>query len=124
MRIPSKYADIADCDFTDIVGFNCPVDKKHVHAAIRYWQNISNRHFCKDLKARSFIAKRIVKAALKFNIAISYDGEDPDYVKRPESLNKQMQGYEAKRSQLEAHDSFGALQISLYVDQGKQFPAI
>jgi hypothetical protein len=40
-----------------------------------------------------------VKAALKFNIAISYDSKDPDYAKLPESLNKQ-QGYEAKHNLL------------------------
>jgi hypothetical protein len=93
---PKEYANIAESDFADPVGFNYPVDKAHIRGAITYWQHMDHRKAYSDSKARAFITERILRAALKFGIEITYDPKDPDYAKLPESLKKQMKGYGQK----------------------------
>jgi hypothetical protein len=93
---PKEYASISESDFADPVGYNYPVDKAHIRGAITYWQHMDHRKAYSDPKARVFITERIVRAALKFGIEITYDPKDPDYAKLPESLKKQMKGYGQK----------------------------
>jgi hypothetical protein len=57
---------------------------------------MDHRKAYSDPKARAFITERIVRAALKFGVEITYDPKDPDYAKLPESLKKQMKGYGQK----------------------------
>jgi hypothetical protein len=122
---PKEYANIAESDFADPVGFNYPVDKQHVHGAIGYWQHMEHRKAYSDPKARAFITERIVRAAVKFSVDITYDPKDPDYAKLPESLKKQMQGYsDGQKSMLEDWQSFRAWQEALYNARGKRAPVV
>jgi hypothetical protein len=119
---PKEYANIAEGDFADPVGYNYPVDKAHIHGAITYWQRLGNRKAYGDSKARAFITERIVRAALKFGIGITYDPKDPDYQNLPESLKKQMKGYSGNKSMLEDWQSFRAWQEALYSARGTRVP--
>jgi hypothetical protein len=119
---PKDYESIPESEFADPVGYNYPVDKQHVHGAITYWQHMNHRKAYSDPKARAFITERIVKAAVKFGIEITYDPRDPDYQKLPESLKKQMKGYGEKKSMLEDWQSFRGWQEALYNARGKRVP--
>jgi hypothetical protein len=106
---PKEYASIAESDFADPVGYNYPVDKAHIRGAITYWQHMDHRKAYSDPKARAFITERIVRAALKFGVGITYDPKDPDYAKLPESLKQRMKGYsEGQKSMLGDIDAFRA----------------
>ena len=105
---PKQYANIPDSRFADIVGFNYPVDKEHIRGALSYWNQPKNRKAYRDPKARAFITQRIIKAALKFGITVTYDPKDPEYVKLPDSLKKQLKNYDASSYLLSYN--FGALQ--------------
>jgi hypothetical protein len=118
---PKEYANIAESDFADPVGFNYPIDKPHIRGAITYWQHMDHRKAYSDPKARAFITERIVRAALKFGVEISYDPKDPDYAKLPESLKKQMKGY-GQKSMLEDWQQFRAWQEALYKTRKKRIP--
>jgi hypothetical protein len=120
---PKEYANIGESNFADPVGFNYPVDKAHIRGAITYWQHMDHRKAYSDPKARAFITERIVIAAIKFGIGITYDPKDPDYQKLPESLKKQMKGYDQK-SMLEDWQSFRAWQETLFKTRNKRIPAI
>ena len=102
---PKDYASISESDFADPVGYNYPIDKAHIRGAITYWQHIDHRKAYNDRKARAFITERIVRAALKFGVEITYDPKDPDYAKLPESLKKRMKGY-GQKSMLEDVNAF------------------
>jgi hypothetical protein len=105
---PKQYESIADADFADPVGYNYPVDKAHIHGAIGYWQHMEHRGKYKDPKARAFITERIVKAALKFGVAISWDPKDPDYQNLPLELKKQMEGYSGSEKSALTPEGFRA----------------
>lgn len=120
---PKDYANIAESDFADPVGFNYPIDKAHVRGAITYWQHMDHRKAYSDPKARAFITERIVRAAIKFGVGITYDPRDPDYAKLPESLKKQMKGY-GQKSMLEDWQGFRGWQEALYNSRGKRVPVI
>jgi hypothetical protein len=120
---PKEYASIAESDFADPVGYNYPVDKAHIRGAITYWQHMDHRKAYSDPKARAFITERIVRAALKFGIEITYDPKDPDYAKLPESLKKQMKGY-GQKSMLGDWESFRAWQEALFKTRGKRVPVV
>jgi hypothetical protein len=92
---PSKYADVPDNQFADIVGFNYPITQKYIRGALSYWNQPKNRKAYKDPKAREFITQRIIKAALKFDITVTYNPKDPEYVKLPDGLKKQLKNYDA-----------------------------
>jgi hypothetical protein len=102
---PKQYQNIAESDFADPVGYNYPVDKAHIRGAIIYWQHLDHRKQYSDPKAREYITEKIVRAALKFGIGISYDPKDPEYQKLPENLKKQMKGY-GQKSMLEDAEAF------------------
>lgn len=110
---PSKYANIADGDFADPVGFNYPIDKGHIQGALTYWNQPKNRKFYKDPKALAFITERIIRAALKFGKKVTYQPNDAQYRNLPESLKKQLQGYGTK-SFLEDSAGFAALQAKAF----------
>jgi len=120
---PKDYANIPESQFADPVGYNYPVDKEHIRGAITYWQHMDHRKAYSDPKARAFITERIVRAALKFGIEITYDPKDPDYQKLPESLKKQMKGY-SQKSMLEDWQSFRAWQEALFKARGKRIPTV
>jgi hypothetical protein len=84
---------------------------------------MDHRKAYSDPKARAFITERIVRAALKFRIEITYDPKDPDYQKLPESLKKQMKGY-SQKSMLEDWQSFRAWQEALFKARGKRIPTV
>jgi hypothetical protein len=106
---PKEYADVPEGDFADPVGYNYPVTKKYVHGAVTYWQHMDHRKAYTDPKARAYITEHIVRAALKFGIEVSYDPKDPDYAKLPESLKKQMKGYDSgQKSMLGDAEAFRA----------------
>jgi hypothetical protein len=117
---PKNYANMPESQFVDPVGYNYPIDKEHIKGAITYWQHMDHRKAYADPKARAFITERIVRAALKFGIEITYDSKDPDYQKLPESLKKQMKGYGEKKSMLEDWQSFRAWQEALFKARGKR----
>jgi hypothetical protein len=73
---------------------------------------LDHRKAYSDPKAREFITERIVRAALKFGMHISYNPKDAEYVKLPESLKKQMRGYAdtSKRSMLADYQAFYSYQ--------------
>jgi len=108
---PKQYVNIPDSQFADIVGFNYPVDKTHIRGALSYWNQPKNRKAYKDPKARAFITQRIIKAALKFGITVTYDPRDPEYVKLPDTLKKQLKNYDASSYML--NYNFAALQGQL-----------
>jgi sarcosine oxidase delta subunit len=120
---PKDYANISESQFADPVGYNYPFDKEHIRGAITYWQHMDHRKAYSDPKARAFITERIVRAALKFGIEITYDPKDPDYQKLPESLKKQMKGY-SQKSMLEDWQSFRAWQEALFKARGKRIPTV
>jgi hypothetical protein len=107
---PKEYASISEGDFADPVGYNCPIDEAHIRGAVSYWQHLDHRRAYSDPKAREFTTERIVRAALKFGMQISYDPKDAEYVKLPESLKKQMRGYadSSKKSMLGDYQTFCA----------------
>ena len=105
---PAKYADVPESQFGDPVGFNYPVTQKYIRGALSYWNQPKNRKAYKDPKARAFVTQRIVKAALKFGITVTYDPKDPEYVKLPDSLKQQLKNYDASSYMLSRN--FGALQ--------------
>ena len=116
---PKDYANIPESQFADPVGYNYPVDKEHIRGAITYWQHMDHRKAYSDSKARAFITERIVRAAIKFGIRITYDPKDPDYQKLPENLKKQMEGFN-KKSMLEDVEGFRAYQEAWFKSQGKR----
>jgi hypothetical protein len=120
---PKDYVNISEGDFADPVGYNYPIDKAHIKGAITYWQHMDHRKAYSDPKARAFITERIVRAAIKFGVGITYDPKDPDYQKLPESLKKQMKGY-GQKSMLEDWQSFRAWQETLYNTRGKRVPVV
>jgi hypothetical protein len=120
---PKEYQNIPDSQFADVVGFNYPIDKAHIHGAITYWQHMDHRKAYSDSKARAFITERIVRAALKFGIELTYDPKDPDYRNLPENLKKQMKGY-GQKSMLEDWQSFRGWQEALYNTRSKRVPVI
>jgi hypothetical protein len=108
---PKEYASISESDFADPVGYNYPIDKAHIRGAVTYWQHLDHRKAYSDPKAREFMTERIVRAALKFGMAISYDPKDAEYVKLSESLKKQMKGYgNSKKSMLSDYQAFYSYQ--------------
>jgi hypothetical protein len=118
---PKEYANIAEGDFADPVGYNYPIDRAHVHGAITYWQHIDHRKAYSDPRARAFITERIVRVAIKFSVGITYDPKDSDYQKLPENLKKQMKGY-GQKSMLEDWQSFRGWQEALDNTRGKRIP--
>jgi hypothetical protein len=112
---PKEYANLGESEFADPVGYNYPIDQGHIRGAVTYWQHLDHRKAYNDPKAREFITERIVRAALKFGMAISYDPKDAEYVKLPESLKKQMKGYgNSKKSMLEDYQAFNALRKQVH----------
>ena len=106
---PKDYANIPESKFADPVGYNYPIDDAHVRPALGYWSHIEHRK-AYGPDARTFITERIIRAALAVGITISYQADDPDYRKLPESLKKRMQGYgEGKKSFLEDRAAWAAL---------------
>ncbi|MEM4300413.1 MAG: hypothetical protein QW069_09020 [Candidatus Caldarchaeum sp.] len=67
-----------------------PIDKEHVRAAWNYFNKPANRAFYNS-KERKIIMERIVRAALKHGIKLSYDPKDPLHRSLPDSLKKHMQ---------------------------------
>jgi hypothetical protein len=120
---PKEYANIAEGDFADPVGYNYPIDKEHIKGAITYWQHVDHRKAYRDPKARAFITECIVRAAIKFGVGITYDPKDPDYQKLPESLKKQMKGY-CQKSMLEDWESFRGWQEALFKTRNKRIPVV
>ena len=108
---PAKYADVPESQFADPVGFNYPVTEKYVRGALTYWNQPKNRKAYKDPKARAFITQRIIKAALKFGITVTYDPRDPEYVKLPDTLKKQLKNHDASSYMI--NYNFAALQGQL-----------
>ena len=108
---PKEYANIPESKFADPVGYNYPIDRAHVRAALAYWSHMEHRK-AYEPDARSFITERIIRAALAEGITVSYQADDPDYRKLPEPLKKRMQGYgeSQQKSMLEDYQAFGALQ--------------
>jgi len=113
---PKEYANISESDFADPVGYNYPIDKAHIRGAITYWQHMDHRKAYSDPKARAFITERIVRAALKFGVEITYNPKDPDYRKLPEILKKRMKGY-GQKSMLENVAGFRAYQEAWFKSQ-------
>lgn len=121
---PKAYANIAEGDFADPVGYNYPVDKPHIHGALGYWSQMKNRKAYSDPKARAYITEKIVKSALSKGIAVQWQSDDLDYQKLPESVKKRMEGYAPKKSMLEDYQSFRAYQEEFYQVYGKKVMVI
>jgi len=120
---PKEYANISEGDFADPVGYNYPIDEAHIRGAVTYWQHMDHRKAYSDPKARSFITERIVRAALKYGIEVTYDPKDPDYKNLPETLKKQMKGY-GQKSMLEDYEAFRAWQEAFFKTHGKRIPVV
>ena len=120
---PKEYANISEGDFADPVGYNYPIDEAHIRGAVTYWQHMDHRKAYSDPKARSFITERIVRAALKYGIEVTYDPKDPDYKNLPETLKKQMKGY-GQKSMLEDYETFRAWQEAFFKTHGKRIPVV
>jgi hypothetical protein len=101
---PKEYEDLPESQFADPVGYNYPIDKEHIRAAITYWARMENRKAYSDPKARAFITERIVRAALANGIEVSWQADDPDYRKLPESLKRRMAGYEEDEAKRKEED--------------------
>lgn len=122
---PKDYANIAESDFADPVGYNYPIDQAHIQGAITYWQHLDHRKAYSDLKARAFITERIVRGALNFGKKVTYDPRDPDYPNLPEAVKRRMEGYPPeKKSMLEDWQSFKAWQQEILRLQGRRVPVI
>jgi hypothetical protein len=119
---PAEYEGLSESQFADPVGYNYPIDEKHVRGAVTYWQHLDHRKAYGDPKARMFITEKIVRAALKFGVEITYDPKDPEYRTLPEDLKRRMKGYSEKKSMLEDWQTFRAWQETLYKAQGKRIP--
>jgi hypothetical protein len=90
---PAEYAHIPESQFADPVGYNYPVDKEHVLAAIRYFLKPKNRNVY-DPKAQKVIYERILRAMKKFGHKHRFDPDNPLDWLMPSSLKRWMVGYE------------------------------
>jgi hypothetical protein len=119
---PADYAHLSENQFADPVGYNYPTDDEHVRAALAYWNHMDNRK-AYGPDGRAFITERIVRAALKKGVRVSYYPKDPDYRKLPENLKKQIGGYDSdsKKSMLDT-ECFRAYQEAYFRANGKQVP--
>jgi len=90
---PAEYAHIPESQFADPVGYNYPVDKEHVLAAIRYFLKPANRNVY-DPKAQKIIYERILRAMKKYGHTHRFDPDNPLDWLMPSSLKRWMVGYE------------------------------
>jgi len=90
---PAEYAHIPESQFADPVGYNYPIDKEHVLAAIRYFLKPKNRNVY-DPKAQKIIYERILRAMKKYGHKHRFDPDNPLDWLMPQSLKRWMVGYE------------------------------
>ena len=90
---PAEYAHIPESQFADPVGYNYPIDKEHVLAAIRYFLKPYNRNFY-DPKAQKIIYERILRAMKRYGHTHTFDPDNPLDWLMPKSLKRWMRGYE------------------------------
>jgi hypothetical protein len=90
---PAEYAHIPESQFADPVGYNYPIDKEHVLAAIRYFSKPKNRNVY-DPKAQKIIYERILRAMKKYGHKHRFNPDNPLDWLMPQSLKRWMVGYE------------------------------
>jgi hypothetical protein len=90
---PAEYAHIPESQFADPVGYNYPIDKEHVLAAIRYFLKPKNRNVYEP-QAQKKIYERILRAMKKFGHKHRFDPDNPLDWLMPQSLKRWMVGYE------------------------------
>jgi len=90
---PAEYAHIPESQFADPVGYNYPIDKEHVLAAIRYFLKPKNRNVY-DPKAQKIIYERILRAMKKYGHKHRFNPDNPLDWLMPQSLKRWMVGYE------------------------------
>jgi hypothetical protein len=73
---PAEYAHIPESQFADPVGYNYPVDKEHVLAAIRYFLKPANRNVY-DPKAQKIVYERILRSMKKYGHTHRFDPDNP-----------------------------------------------
>jgi len=71
---PAEYSGIPRSHFADIAGAKYPIDKEHVRPALAYWSKEENRRFYTK-ENQEQITRRIVEAALKDDIEVTYNPE-------------------------------------------------
>ena len=87
---PEEYKGIPRSQFADPDTYRYPIDKEHIHAALTYWARKPDRDFYTKEKQEE-ITRRIVEAALKQGVEVSYN---PEYMKSlPESVKVKLKGY-------------------------------
>ncbi len=86
-------------DYADPVNYKYPISNEgFARAALNYF-SIPNNHNRYPPEARNVIWERIIRACLKYGIAVQYN---PLYHSAlPESLKKKMEGYEKKEEEME-----------------------
>jgi phage head maturation protease len=90
---PTEYAHIPESQFADPVGYNYPIDKEHVLAAIRYFLKPANRNVY-DPKAQKIVYERILRAMRKYGHTHRFDPDNPLDWLVSSSLKRWMVGYE------------------------------
>lgn len=90
---PAEYAHIPESQFADPVGYNYPIDKEHVLAAIRYFSKPANRNVY-DPKAQKIIYERILRAMKRYGHKHRFNPDNPLDWLMPQSLKRWMVGYE------------------------------
>jgi len=93
---PSEYESIPEDQFADPTNYRYPIDKEHVDAALKYFNQPDNRRDYSHEEAVKIMTK-IIQSALTNGIEVSYQSEDPVYRDLPEDLKAKMKGYTQTR---------------------------
>jgi len=91
---PSEFSGVDDDQFADPVNYRYPIDKDHVDAALKYFNQPGNRQAGGYTHEEAVkIMAKIIQSALANGIEVSWQPEDPVYRDLPEELKAKMKGY-------------------------------
>lgn len=90
---PAEYSHLSESQFADPVGYNYPIDKEHVLAAIRYFLKPYNRNMYEP-QAQKIIYERILRAMKRYGHKHRFNPDNPLDWLMPPSLKRWMVGYE------------------------------
>ena len=97
---PKEYEYLDIDQFADPVNYRYPIDEKHVHGALTYFNQPDNQQAGEYTHEEAVkIMTKIINAALTHGIEVSYQSENSVYRDLPEDLKTKLVGYKKKESQ-------------------------